>query len=146
MKLPVMISSIFCFPSSSLALCNSNLMFKTRAVPRSGDDSKRWHTCFKFSNASTSLKEQSRYHSKLVNICLDIPTMKMKCECVVIVTHFYKKLSECPGRDAEGFYLSSDMSSFTVLRHTSRETSDSSISFSPENIFTLYDLLWNVHF
>lgn len=56
-KLPVMISSIFCLPNSSLPLCSNSSACKTRAVPRSGDDSKCWHTRFKYSNASSSLEK-----------------------------------------------------------------------------------------
>lgn len=41
------------------------------------------------------------------------------------------------------FYLFSEINSFTVLRHSSRETSDFSISLSPENEFL--KMLFNVY-
>lgn len=39
-QVPVIRSSIFCVASSSLPLCSSSSTCRTRADPRSGDDSK----------------------------------------------------------------------------------------------------------
>lgn len=76
--IPVRMSSIFCLASSSLPFCSSSSMCNTRAFPRSGDASKCWHTRFKYSNDSSSLKQSKQIKCR----CLKLPT-KQKLKCTV---------------------------------------------------------------
>lgn len=131
-----MISSIFCLPNSSLPFRSSSSMCRTRAIPRWGDFSKCWHTRFKYSNATISLSNQTDIIRQLIWLEFSQNDTFAHVFMHVFVCTFPLKSSQLKYKQiCFSFYLSSDMSSFTMFRLNSRETSDSSISLIPENTF-----------